>query len=86
MAATLEALAAEYGVGLADLLNQRDLLVDMYGNPGPLIKQALTNLQRQYETTKRGAMSDVLQRGVFRSGIAAENLGKVEHRLCGGAG
>jgi hypothetical protein len=84
LTAALESLAAEYGVGLAELLAQRDLLVDEFGNPGPLIQQALTTLQRQYESSRRGAISDVLRRGVFRSGIAAENVGKVEREFTEG--
>jgi hypothetical protein len=81
LTAALEALAAEYGVGLAELLGQRDLLIDEFGNPGPLIQQALTTLQRQYEGSRRNAISDVLRRGVFRSGIAAENIGRMEQEF-----
>lgn len=79
LAAQLEAIAAQLGVNTAELLAQRDLLQDpVTGEPGPLVVQALTDITRQYEANRRDAISNVLQRGIFRSGIAAQNLGRVE--------
>lgn len=68
--AQIAALQAQYGLDLAQL-------AALGGDIGARAEMLMAQLDRQEKVAQEGVISNVLQRGIFRSGITARDLSRV---------